>query len=270
MPNPIELFQAGKLADAVQVATDGVRNNPVDVAARSMLCEMLCFSGDLERADKQLEAAMQIDADSAVGVSLIRHLIRSETSRREVFEQGRVPEFLTQPTAAQQLRLKALVALIAKDGNAVAQYIAEAEELENEVSGKCDGKPFSGMRDLDDLLGPNVEIFTATGQYYWLAAEQILSLEFSAIEYLTNMLWRSAQVITVGDVTGRVHVPALYHDSHSSSDDRIRIGRATDWVQENEDGPAFGRGQREWLLGEDVVAITQVTEITFDKQDDNV
>jgi type VI secretion system protein ImpE len=266
MANAHELFQAGKLTDAVKAATDMVRNNPTNVPARSLLCEVLCFSGDLERADKQLEAAMQIDANSAVGVSLIRHLIRSETCRREVFEQGRLPEFLTQPTAAQQLRLRALVSLNAKDSKAAQQYLEEAEELEVEVSGKCDGTPFTGMRDLDDLLGPNIEVFTATGQYYWLSAEQVLSLEFSPVEHLTDMLWRAAQVITVGDVSGRVHVPALYHNSHTSTDDRIRIGRSTDWVQENEESPAFGRGQREWLLGEDVVAITQVREITFDRQ----
>ncbi len=266
MANPHELFQAGKLTDAVKAATDAVRNSPTDVSARSLLCEMLCFSGDLERADKQLEAAMQIAADSAVGVSLIRHLIRSEICRREVFEQGRLPEFLTQPTAAQQLRLRALVSLNAKDSEAAQQHLQQAAELEVEVSGKCDGTPFVGMRDLDDLLGPNVEVFTATGQYYWLSAEQILSLEFSPVEHLTDMLWRAAQVMTIGDVSGRIHVPALYHNSHMSTDDRIRIGRSTDWLQDNEDAPAFGRGQREWLLGEDVVAITQVKEITFDKQ----
>lgn len=267
MPTPVELFQNGQLNEAVQAATEAVRNNPTDIGARSTLCEMLCFSGDLERADKQLEAATQIDTDSAVGVSLMRHLIRSETCRREVFEQGRLPEFLTQPTAAQQLRLRALVSLIDGDHATAAAHITEAIELEPETTGECNGKAFVGMRDLDDLLGPNIEIFTATGQYYWLTAEQIISLEFSPIEHVTDMLWRAATIITVGDVSGRVHVPALYHNSHASTDENIRIGRATDWIQAGENAPTLGQGQRDWLFEEEAIAITQVKEITFNKQE---
>ncbi|MEP3479188.1 MAG: type VI secretion system accessory protein TagJ [Fuerstiella sp.] len=266
MPSPVELFQNGHLDDAVISATEAVRNNPLDIGARSILCEVLCFAGDLERADKQLEAAIQIDADSAVGVSLIRHLIRSEICRREVFEQGRVPEFLAQPTPAQQLRLKALVSLNNDDCESAAKLIAEAFEREPEMTGECNGKAFVGMRDLDDLLGPNIEVFTATGQYYWLTAEQIISLEFSEIEHLSDLLWRAAQIVTVGDVSGRVHVPALYHNSHASADENIRTGRSTDWIQKSETAPILGVGQRDWLFDEDVVAITEVKEITFKKQ----
>jgi type VI secretion system protein ImpE len=263
MTNSVDLFQQGKLTDAVKTATDAVRNNPTDVGARSTLCELLCFSGDLDRADKQLEAAAEIDHNSVVGVSLVRHLIRSEMCRREVFEQGRLPEFLVQPTAAQQLRLRALVSLNGGDSENAVKLISEATDLEPEVSGTCNGNAFEGMRDLDDLLGPTIEIFTATGQYYWLSAEQIISLEFSPIEHLTDMLWRAAQIITVGDVSGRVHVPALYHGSHKSEDERIRIGRSTDWLQNGDAAPILGQGQREWLIGEDAVAITEVKEITF-------
>lgn len=266
MPTPVELFQNGQLNEAVKVATDAVRNNPVDIGARSMLCEVLCFAGDLERADKQLEAATQIDTESAVGVSLMRHLIRSEICRREVFERGRVPEFLAQPTPAQQLRLRALVSLKNDDAATAAKYIEEAIEQEPKLSGECNGKSFVGMRDLDDLLGPNIEVFTATGQYYWLAAEQVISLEFSPIEHLSDLLWRAAQIITVGDVSGRVHVPALYHNSHASADDSIRTGRSTDWIQQSESTPTLGIGQRDWLFDEDVIAITEVKELTFNKQ----
>ena len=183
-----------------------------------------------------------------------------------MFEQGRVPEFLAQPTPGQQLRLRALVALNNDDPATAMQHIEDAFQQEPELSGKCNGKPFVGMRDLDDLLGPNIEVFTATGQYYWLSAEQIISLEFSPIEHLSDMLWRAAQIITVGDVSGRVHVPALYHNSHASADDSIRTGRSTDWIQHSEGAPTLGVGQRDWLFDEDVVAITEIKEVTFNKQ----
>ena len=52
---PGELFQAGKLNDAITAALDTVKKKPTDTDARGQLVELLFFSGDLERADKQLE-----------------------------------------------------------------------------------------------------------------------------------------------------------------------------------------------------------------------
>jgi protein involved in temperature-dependent protein secretion len=77
------------------------------------------------------------------------------------------------------------------------------------------------------------------------------------------MLWRAAEIETVGDVSGRVHIPALYHGSHKSEDERIRIGRATDWIQHSDATAVRGIGQREWLVRDDAVAITSVKSITF-------
>jgi len=260
-----EFLQAGKLSEAVAAAVEAVRNNPSDIVARSTLSELLCFSGDLERADKQLDAAIQIDPDAVVGVSLLRHLIRSELSRREVLDEGRVPEFLTQPTEAQQARLKALVSLREGDHAGAKQLVEEANEAEPDISGTCNGTAFEGFRDLDDVLGPVIEVYTATGKYYWLSAGQVVSLEFSAIEHMSDMLWRSAQIQTIGDVSGRVHVPALYHGSHADDDPRVALGRTTDWKQTDDAGPVRGLGQREWLVGEDVIAITSVKTIEFQK-----
>ena len=263
MNSPVDLFQMGKLSDAVTAATEAVRNNPSDIVARSLLSELLCFSGDLERADKQLDAATQIDPQAVVGISLLRHLIRSELSRREVVNEGRVPDFLTQPTPALQNRLKAMISAREGDVAAATQLVDEASESEPDVSGECNGTAFDGFQDMDDVLGPTIEVFTATGKYYWLSAEQIVSLEFSPIEHLSDMLWRAAEIETVGDVSGRVHIPALYYGSHESEDERIRIGRATDWLQQSEESPIRGVGQREWLVGDDAVAITEVKFLKF-------
>ena len=262
MTAAIELFQSGQLSAALASATEAVRNQTSDIVARSQLSELLCFTGDLDRADKQLDAAMQIDAESAVGVSLLRHLIRSEKSRREVFSEGRVPEFLQQPTDAQQCRLKAVMNLRGGNFQDSADLVATALESESLVSGDADGTPFEGMTDLDDVLGPTIEIYTATGKYYWLSAEQVVSIEFSPVEHLSDMLWRAAQIQTVGEISGRVHIPALYHGSHESDDERIRIGRATDWIQRHE-SLTSGAGQREWLLGDDVAAITSLKSVSF-------
>lgn len=261
--NPIELFQAGKLVEAVAAVTDSVRNKPTDVKSRSLLCELLCFSGEFERADKQLDAALQTDPQTMTGVSLLKHLIRSELSRREVFRQGRVPEFLAMPTASQKLRLEALVCLRAGHHADAGRLAGEAAELDPELSGEVNGTTFSQFRDMDDILGQTLEVYTATGKYYWIGFEQIVSLEFNPVEHLSDMLWRSAAIETAGEVSGRVHIPALYEGSANSADQRIRIGRATEWNQSDPAAPTLGAGQREFLMNDDVVSIMEINKLSF-------
>ena len=263
MTNPIELFQAGELTEAVAAATTAVRLKPMDVKARSLLCELLCFCGEFERADKQLDATLQTDPQTMVGVSLLKHLIRSELSRREVYRQGRIPEFLTTPTESQKKRLEALLCVRSGQAGDAARLANEATELDCGLSGEVDGLPFTEFVDLDDLLGPTLEVYTATGKYFWIGFEQILNLEFNPVEHLSDMLWRAAAIETVGEINGRIHVPALYESSEKSTDQRIRIGRATEWIKADDAGPTRGAGQREFLVNDDVVSIMQIRKLSF-------
>jgi len=263
LTNPIDLFQSGKLTDAVTNATNAVRSKPTDVRARSLLCELLCFCGEFDRAEKQLDATLQTDPQTMAGVSLLKHLIRSELSRREVYRAGRVPEFLTIPTEAQKKRLEALLCLRGGQPADATRLVSEAAELDVDLSGEVDGVRFTEFLDLDDLLGPTLEVYTATGKYYWIGFEQIVSLEFNPVEHLSDMLWRSASIETVGEVNGRIHVPAIYEGSEKSSDERIRIGRATEWNNDGADGPMRGAGQREFLVNDDVMPIMQIQKLSF-------
>ena len=55
MENSNQLFQAGKLNEAVQALNAEVRNHPEDSKRRIFLFELLCFSGEYDRAEKQLD-----------------------------------------------------------------------------------------------------------------------------------------------------------------------------------------------------------------------
>ena len=98
-----ELFDAAKLNDAIAAALEDVKKAPTDTGKRGFLAELLCFAGDLERADKQLDALGHQDPQVMVGVSLFRQLIRAEQARQQFYTEGRLPEFLNQevtPTCA--------------------------------------------------------------------------------------------------------------------------------------------------------------------------
>ena len=97
------LFRAGKLDDAIAAAQAALRKAPTDLDARVLLGELLAFAGNLERADVVLDAASAIDPGTALVVAEFRQLIRADMARRQLFRDGRVPEFLADPTETQRL-----------------------------------------------------------------------------------------------------------------------------------------------------------------------
>jgi type VI secretion system protein ImpE len=104
-----ELLEEGKLSEAIQAMNDEVKKNPTDIQRRSLLAEMLCVSGRLERADAQLEVILQQDSKAALGVALMRQMIRAETARRDFYSAGRLPEFVDVPPPYIQKYIEASI-----------------------------------------------------------------------------------------------------------------------------------------------------------------
>ena len=260
---PGELYQAGRLREAVAAALDAVKKHPTDADRRGQLCELLCFSGDLERADRHLETLSQHDPSSQVGVTIFRQLIRAETARMQCYAEGRVPEFLGPPSQVFRLHLEA--SLCVREGAlAEAQAkLAQAEDQRVRVRGLCGGRPFDDFRDLDDLSAPFWEVLTTAGKYYWVPVERVQLVEFRAPERPRDLLWRRAHMVVREGPDGEVFLPALYPGTHASDDDQLRLGRGTQWI-EQPGAPVRGIGQRMYLVGDEALPMLQLTEITFE------
>lgn len=255
-------FQAGQLDEAVQAAIDAVKKKPTETGLRALLAELLCFTGDLERADKHLDAVQTQDPEAAVSLSLIRQLVRGETSRREFFRDGRVPEFLELPTEVGRRHLQASIELREGHTAEAARLLAEAEEKRVHVKGECDGKPFDDFRDLDDLTSAFFEVVTSTGKYYWIPIETVELIEFRPPEYPRDLYWRRCRMVVRGGPDGEVFIPAIYAGTEMETDNALKLARATDW-HGNEGEPVRGIGQRTFLIGEEDRPIMELREITF-------
>ncbi len=258
------LFRAGRLDEAVALAGEAVRRAPADAANRLLLAEVLLFAGNAERADKVLDAAEAVDPSLGLYVSEFRHLLRAEAIRRQTWRDGRVPEFLGEPTGALQHTLKALVALRDGDEGAAAEAAAAAEALRPRVSGHHGEAAFDDFRDADDLCAGLVEVLTATGRYFWVPVERIAEMEFAAPRRTRDLFWRRCSMTVNGGPDGEVYVPALYlppgDADQAGEDGGLRTGDATDWVG---DRLVRGRGQRVFLAGEDGLAIRELSALRF-------
>lgn len=256
-----ELLRAGRLQDAVAIAQTALRKKPTDLAARILLAELLAIAGNLERADVILDAATTIDPSAALVVAEFRQLIRADMARRQLFRDGRVPEFLSEPTEAQRRGLAALVAFRAGDMAGASREAEAAEAARPGCPGHMGNTKFDDFRDADDLLAGTFEVLTTTGKYYWIATERIASIDFHAPKRPRDLLWRRASVSVIDGPDGEVYLPAVYAAEETMTD-ALRLGRETGWRQ-SDGGPVRGVGQRVFLAGEADVAIMDLATLRF-------
>ena len=260
--NAAEKFDSGDLTGAVAAALEEVKQKPMEPGPRWRLVEFLCFAGDLERADKHLDTLLTQFPKLSMTAVFFRQLLRAEKARREVMAEGRLPEFLTQPSEALQASLKTLVSLRAGDAAEAARHVAEAEALRTKTGGTCDSVAFDDLRDVDDTFGPVLELVTADGKCAWLDLAQVASLKFKPPERARDLLWRQAELITREGHKTEVLIPALYPHTYRESDDALRLGRQTEW-KEIAPGLVQGVGQRLWLVGDDVRPMLEIKEVLF-------
>lgn len=257
-----ECYHAGQLTEALSATATQIKSRPTDIAARTFFTELLCFAGELTRADAQLDALATQDAKAAVPIALFRQLIRAATSREQFFAEGRLPEFLDKPSEEMQLRLEASIR--SREGAAAdaAALLAQAEELRVPCALSLNGGKIDDFRDLDDLTSSFLEVLTTNGKYYWIPIDRVELLELHPPEHPRDLLWRPAHLIVRDGPDGEVYLPVLYAGTQRMNDDRLRLGRATEWTGDgSENGPVRGVGQRTFLAGEGAVAILEIKEL---------
>jgi type VI secretion system protein ImpE len=256
-----DLFRAGQLDDAVAAATAAVKKAPQDLGARILLAEMLLFAGNLERADVILDAAGQVDPSAAVIVAEFRQLLRAETARRQHRRDGRVPEFLGEPTEAQRLLLQARIAARAGDLAEAAQHAAAAEEVRPKLAGMHDNTAFDDLRDADDTLAGTWEVLTTTGKYYWVPAERVVEAIFHPAKRPRDLYWRRCTMSVAEGPDGDVYIPVIYAWEDPAISPALKLGRATDWKESP--GLVTGLGQRTFLMGEEARGIMDLGSLTL-------
>ena len=227
------LFQAGKLGEAVQALSAELRDNPADARRRTFLFELLCFAGEYQRAEKQLDVLASDGRAAEMGAMLYRAALHAERIRQAIFEK--------------------------KD------YPVTGPESDAPLEGTLNGKPFQFFSDADPRLGARLEVFAA-GDYLWIPLHHIASVELQSPTRLRDLLWTAAIVRTgpafKGRELGEVLLPVISPLSWKHADDQVRLGRATDW-QDDGDGNVVPVGQKMFALDEDEIPILEIRKLEF-------
>jgi len=234
--NPQELYRAGRLSDAIKALSAELRDNPTDVKRRTFLFELLCFAGEWERADKQLEVLGEAGPESEMGVMLYRSALFAERQRHDLFERGEFPA--------------------AKDADAETSRV-----------GQANGKAFQDFSDADPRTGARLELFAA-GNYLLLPLEHVASIQIPPPQRLRDLLWTPAAVRTTpsfkGTELGEVLLPVMAPFSWKHPDEMVRLGRMTVWEKPEGYEHQVPFGQKMWLVDEEEIPFLELRALEFD------
>ncbi|HEX8196313.1 MAG TPA: type VI secretion system accessory protein TagJ [Pyrinomonadaceae bacterium] len=256
-------LHANDLNGAIQAAISHVKQKPTDTSARTFLFELLIFAGEFDRAEKQLDALGQQDANALLGTLIYRQCLDAERQRQKVFRGETMPHILGETPQYVHGLLDSI--RLVNDGK-LAEAREKLDEAETERvvhPGKLNGeREFQDFRDYNDLTASVLEVFLKGG-YVWLPISNISRLEIQKPKHLRDLCWAQASLETKdGGANGEVILPALYANSFQNEDETIRLGRSTDWIDAGEE-IYVGAGTRLfWIDGENL-PIFEIETIEF-------
>lgn len=227
-----ELFQAGRLQQAIEALGDEVRNNPIDAKRRTFLFELLCFAGEYDRAEKHLSILADSSQSAGMGALLYRSALHAERTRQQMFAGRTFP-------MPHKVRSRSV-------GRAGAF-----------------GRAFG---DADPRIGGALEVFVA-GSYSWIALEQVARIEIPKPKRLRDLLWTPAIVTTTPEYKamelGEVLLPVISPLSWQDEDDDVRLGRSTIWIEDETYGD-IPLGQKLFVLDGQEIPILELEAIEFE------
>ena len=258
---PEEALRSGDLQAALASAQAAVRSAPADARSRAVLAEVLMVRGEWERCLTQLGVMSELDALTLPTAHLYRSAIQTEPLRAAVFAGRRSPLIFGEPPSW----IAMLVQALALDGQGeyagASDLRAQALEAAPAADGRINGESFEWLADADSRLGPVLEAII-NGAYYWVPFERIKQARVHAPEDLRDLVWLTVDFTWVNEGQASALVPVRYPGTESASDDRLRLARLTEWVEQEGRG-AIGLGQRVWVTEANEYALADVRELEF-------
>ncbi|MCA0936236.1 protein of avirulence locus [Vibrio alginolyticus] len=258
-----DALSQGHLQTSLDLIIKDVKSSPKDAGLRSSFIELLCISGDFERADDQLMQSIKLYPEYIAGASQLRHLVKAAQARKD-FALGAATATVL---GSREDSMKSLVALnLAMTNNDFNLASQHSQSLENSRTVKgftVNETIYSDVRDIDDRLGGYIELFSSAGNYFLVPLADVSYLEMKPANSLLESIWRPVEFDIDGLGEGEGHMPLTYSDSET---DAQKLGRETDWKQLGSEDVYAGLGQKCWLVGEMALPLFDIHTLAVTKE----
>jgi type VI secretion system protein ImpE len=253
-------LRAGRLDEALDLLQADIRKQPQAKELRVFRFQLLAVTGAWERALRQLNVLVEMDAQYSLLAQTCRPLIACELFRVELFQGARSPSCLGEPlpwfgALSEALRLSAT------GEHAAAQVLRDRTfEQADAVPGRLDGKPFAWIADADPRLGPVLEA-VVEGRYFWVPFARIRKIAFEPAADLRDRVWLPELFTWANGGEAVGFVPTRYPGSEGG-EAAVRLAGTTQWQEVG--GLPLGLGQRMLATDADDVGLLEVKEIELD------
>ena len=230
-----QLLKAGRLTEAIDALQRHLANEPGDYHSQTFLYELICFTGNFNRAKEQLESLVRDDdPQSEIGIARYRDVLRAERTRQKCFAEGKNPR----PSV---------------DGGRTG------------FTGTLNGREFVTFSDVDPRIGENLEIF-ASGKYLWIPLSDMSGLRLPAPRRLRDLLWLPAELTMVPsiglDLLQETWVPMMAPLTWQHPDEEVKLGRFSEW-KEDQTGQVRPYGVKTYLVDGIEVPLAEIRELTI-------
>lgn len=261
----MDLIKSGNLTEARTQLVERLKKAPADTGARALLFQVLVFFGEWDKAQRHMEIAATRNPRPDMTTDTYSNLFHAEKERSRVAAGETRPTFLPEVPEYSETYFEAMELLA---GNQPDQARIKLEQVLNtrpHIRGTVNGEPFDGFQDTDTALWCFIEAIEYE-RYLWIPVEYIRELVIMPPKTLLDLVWAKGRITTWEGLTMGCFFPALYPNSFSVDDDRIRLGRMTDWQPI---GGGFSRavGQHVFQVGQHDVSIFELGETLFTLSD---
>ena len=243
----IDLIKSGKLTETRAQLVERLKKAPADTGARALLFQVMVFFGEWDKAQRHMEIAATQNPKQDMGAAIYGHLFQAEKERSRVARGESRPTFLPEVPDYSETYFEAMALLAANQPDAAR---ATFEQV------------FSAR---PPTLWCFIEAIEYE-RYLWIPVEYIRELVITPPKTLLDLVWAKGRITTWEGLTMGCFFPVLYPNSCNIDDDRIRLGRLTDWQSL---GGGFSRavGQHVFQVGQKDVSIFELGETLFTLSD---
>ena len=255
-------LKGGDPAAALAHLQEQVRAKPSDARLRVFLFQLLCITGQWERALNQLGVASNLDPEAMAMAQTYGDAVRCEGVRDDVFGGRKSPLIFGQPDQGLALLIESLLVAGRGELERSGELRALAFDAAPTSGGDVDGRPFEWISDADSRLGPVLEA-VINGRYYWVPFSRLTKIQFEPPEDLRDLVWLPARLQFANGGESVALIPTRYPGSAASADGLIALARKTVWEEIGPDSHR-GLGQRIFATDAEEVPLLEVRTIALD------
>jgi len=254
-------LREGDLDGARAAVMEAVRSSPGDPGARMFLFQLLCVTGEWDKARRQLETLAQLSPEARMLSVAYGQAIEAEKVRSEIFA-GRAQAPVLAGGSWSAGITQALQHFENGDIDAGEAARMEALDAAPDTPGDLDGTPFEWIADADPRFGPCFEAIVG-GRYGLIAFDAVEHIVSEGPRDLRDIVWYPVEIAFRQGTSAAALLPARYPSSEVSPNARERLARSTGW--EERPSGAVGKGQHLWMLSsEEERGLLSTRTLTFD------